>query len=498
MKSKLLKSLRFRAKQLLGFKMWSSEPPVSSELPQPDSRSVGSLHLSVPMVGLNDIQYYAQTLLRSLLERDGLGENTFMIHSIYHFRSTRKVEYEFIIVRYTVNDADGDMGPQLLCIEWNLTLLEDLPLAEKPTYEPEVEDTFKRLASLVESASVSQSGPTPSQLGQTYVTHRQNTSSTSLSSGGTSASSPILLAWPVVNRILELPTVDVKCLCMVELGSNRPLSLLRLVWIVAHLRGFQPVYSVLFHQCYWLAASVIEIACEMTGQVPRYFGDSDGWEVMGETVFASAVTDWQGKAIQWSSTPGTVMSLPIMSLKDAMVKNMYDMVVRKWESEVEPQVRFSYVDRRNHLLMCCTISSNMQQRGDVKNVMIGTKPPGNARRNMISSSKLYGGRRQTRRGGRWRGRRGRNRRGRRCRRGRRRSRRGRRGRNRRGKRCRRGRRRCRRERTWSARFERCRSNCGWLQSTHHLPSSGCSIIQSPTSYTHPCLCCCRHTNTRFR
>ncbi|KAH8107623.1 hypothetical protein BXZ70DRAFT_911767 [Cristinia sonorae] len=327
MKSKLLKSLRFRVKQLLGFKMSSSEPPVFSE-PPPDS--IGTLLLSVPVVGLHDIQNYAQTLLRNLLERDELGEDTFMIHSIYHFRSTRKVEHEFIVVRYTVNDADGDMGLQLLCIEWDLALLEDLfsgilqvPLAEKPAYEPEVEATFKRLASLVESA--------------------KNTSSTLLSSGGTSASLsyPTVLAWPVVDRILELPTVDVKCLCMVELGSNRPLSLLRLVWIVAHLRGFQPVYSVLFHQCYWLAASVIEIACEMTGQVPKYFGDSDGWEAMGETVFASAVTDPQGKAFQWSSTPGMVMSLPIMSLKDAMVKNMYDMVVRKWESDVIPQIAYA-------------------------------------------------------------------------------------------------------------------------------------------------------------
>ncbi|KAH8091015.1 hypothetical protein BXZ70DRAFT_1011275 [Cristinia sonorae] len=379
MKSKLLSSLHLRVKQLLRFKM-SAPPLAGSSGNGLNENNNGSLLLSIPSMSPEHrrITVYSEMLLMSILAREhpGADVSLFTVQKLYHFKYRGGVEHEFIIVMYFVGDAPNKT-PHYLRLERSLQHPENpflafRPSGGKPPYdaaeEKEVRDILKRIAAAVQNSPIVSVGssrgayPThaaaPPRSSSSASLPSTISSSTSASASAISLSSPHAPGWAasdqiyLVNGLPDTTQEKVDCLCTVDLaGGGHTLPLLRLAWIGAHVHLFQPAYSVLFHQCYWYSAVIIAVAARMYGIETKYSIEKEGWKKDGrETVFVEGVQDATGKAVRWSDkTPGTFRSIPIVTLKEAMVESAYAMVTRKWESDVVPRIEAATRQRERAL-----------------------------------------------------------------------------------------------------------------------------------------------------
>ncbi|KAH8089860.1 hypothetical protein BXZ70DRAFT_493711 [Cristinia sonorae] len=244
----------------------------------------------VPYPSRMPVQDYANMLLRFVegCKDPVTAQALFPVCALHHLKNLSVAEHEYLAVEFSVRDAtvtmkrkggkwlrdkkNGGWGGRVpktwyMVFERTISSPNDpkaalRSMSSHETYPlhiqrilDDINANARETGKVVDddtSPPLPSASPSTSSLASTSVS---SLSSSSPSSGPSSSSlSPSSWAIDQVYFLEELPTENVQTVASVTLPPQSELTLLRLAFIAAHLHTFEPVYSLLFHQCYWYPA----------------------------------------------------------------------------------------------------------------------------------------------------------------------------------------------------------------------------------------------------
>ncbi|KAH8096978.1 hypothetical protein BXZ70DRAFT_1009307 [Cristinia sonorae] len=348
---------------------------MSTSLDLPNNH--GSFSSALPAPSHMPVQEYADKLLK-FVERQNdpaTAQVLFPVRALHHMKNRSVSEHEYLAVEFSVKDATvmmerkgekepgdkekGGRAGSRVPKTWYMVFERTLSSPNNPKaalrslsgneqYPQDIQDILNVIKEKAEKTDeLVDDGTTPPSLSTTPSTSSfASMSVSSLASSSPSSSSPSSSssspsrAIDQVYYLKELPTENVEMVASVTLPPHADLTLLRLAFIAAHLHKFEPVYSLLLHQCYWYAALLLAIILRMfriSDKVAQDFKLTHDRILPPGYIFRHP--DFKA---------GTWRSIPIIFIKKKMIETAHALVNKLWEDEVKPKLLALEQHARQH------------------------------------------------------------------------------------------------------------------------------------------------------